>query len=239
MTSITYKEQQKRLENIWNDLLSEESESVDVSEYEAEGNESDSSSSSGSSYFKPRKRKAIQPRQACQEKNKKLKRSLSSPSSSTNILQNNNEETSSDQPHCENVRIPIDRSDMLEDLINRVVVANLVSSEDKDERQEDEEDIDLTWGPVTGQYQKDFPFTETSPGIVPELYDKFENTPYDFYKMIIDDELFGLFVTETNRYATQERQKKEKEKNKKSCTKIYKWKDTNEEELEKFLGILM
>jgi hypothetical protein len=52
--------------------------------------------------------------------------------------------------------------------------------------------------------------------------------------MIITDEIFELFVTETNRYAAQE-----KEKNRHKKARIQSWKDTDQAEMERFLGCIL
>ncbi|KAG5869232.1 hypothetical protein JTB14_035668 [Gonioctena quinquepunctata] len=62
------------------------------------------------------------------------------------------------------------------------------------------------WGPVTGSYLKKFDFleTENGTGFKAELYETMYNkTPYDFYKLFVNDDIINLMVTETNRYADQ------------------------------------
>lgn len=46
-------------------------------------------------------------------------------------------------------------------------------------------------------------FVEKTPEIGALAYDHHEKTPYDFFKLVRNDDIINIFVTETNRYAEQ------------------------------------
>lgn len=58
-------------------------------------------------------------------------------------------------------------------------------------------------------------------------------SPYDFYKMMIPDEIFQLFATEANIYTRQKKCKILR------MSRIKKWNDTSHTEMEKFVGYIM
>ncbi|KAJ8930105.1 hypothetical protein NQ314_017133 [Rhamnusium bicolor] len=88
------------------------------------------------------------------------------------------------------------------------------------------------WGPVTGNNKKNLQFSDNS-GIHTSLYDNYHKTSYDFFKLLITDDIIQLCVTETNRYAAQEKAKGSRR------SRIQEWKDTTQDEMEKFIGCIM
>lgn len=126
----------------------------------------------------------------------------------------------------------------IDEVIEQVIANNMVDIPiESDQESIDlnpDNQFDLIWGSVTGNNIKIIDFSEANHGIRADLYVNYEKSPYDFYKMIINDEIIDLFVTETNKYAAQE-------KNKVNFThgRLNKWKDTDKNEMEKFIGILM
>lgn len=144
----------------------------------------------------------------------------------TSTSKQNNDNNSADHPNGMN-----NVSQTIEDVISQFLLDDSSSSDE-----EDNVDLanNLTWGPVLGNL-KNFLFTEQNPGVKAIIYEEFYNkTPYDFYKLMVSDELINYIVIETNRYAQQCKQKNTSQK-----SRIIKWVDTNSEEIEKFLGIIV
>lgn len=138
----------------------------------------------------------------------------------------NNDNNSDDNPNGMN-----NVSQTIEDVISKFL---LVDSSSSDEEDNVDLAANLTWGPVLGNL-KFFLFTEQNPGVKAIIYEEFYNkSPYDFYKLMVSDELINHIVIETNRYAQQCKQKNTLQK-----SRIIRWVDTNLEEIEKFLGIII
>ncbi|KAK9687222.1 hypothetical protein QE152_g36596 [Popillia japonica] len=91
----------------------------------------------------------------------------------------------------------------IERIIEEVNAQNSVFIESDDDAA-DNEIFDIECGPVTRNNIKYFQFSENS-GVRISLYEDYHKTPYDFYKLLITDEIIQLCVTETNRYAAQEK----------------------------------
>lgn len=117
--------------------------------------------------------------------------------------------------------------------IEEVIAKYLIGSDEEDS--DNEVPIDVDWGPVDESVLNSFPFTEGQPGIKPSIYDNFhDKEPYDVFKLFITGDIIQHMVTETNRYAHQTIQKGHKPK-----SRLKHWVDTNSEEMELFLGILL
>ncbi|KAJ8968491.1 hypothetical protein NQ314_002279 [Rhamnusium bicolor] len=109
-----------------------------------------------------------------------------------------------------------------------------LSSSDEEENQ-NTNDCDYQWETVTGSHLKKISFNENSTGFRAELYETMYNkTPYDFYKLFVNDDIINLIVTETNRYAAQRIAK-----NVHPNARVKSWKPTNAEEIEKLLGTIL
>lgn len=62
------------------------------------------------------------------------------------------------------------------------------------------------------------------------------NTPYDYYKLFVCDDIIQKMVTETNKYAEEYIRNKT---NKKPKSRLHSWIPTDMEEMKRFLGVLM
>lgn len=134
--------------------------------------------------------------------------------------------------------IPIDDngtshiSRTIEDVIRNFRLQSASSSEDEDIQASDNQP---SWNPVRGIHLKKNPFTENDPGVKTEIHNQFfDKSPYNFYKLMVPDDVINHIVVETNRYAAQS-----KNKNIRRKSRIQKWMDTNSEEIERFFGIIM
>lgn len=88
------------------------------------------------------------------------------------------------------------------------------------------------WEPITNTSKLQmFDFAVATVGINEELHERyFDKSPYDFFRLFLTDEILRHIVNETNRYAAQEKAKITKPK-----SRVHKWTDTNENEIELFL----
>lgn len=92
------------------------------------------------------------------------------------------------------------------------------------------------WEPVAGN-RNSFAFTPLYTGVKPNLGQALQGEdPIAFFKHFIDDEVITLLVTETNRFAAQNIAAGAANQSKSRMTK---WVDTNNIEMQKFLGITM
>ncbi|KAK9727585.1 hypothetical protein QE152_g19084 [Popillia japonica] len=103
-------------------------------------------------------------------------------------------------------------------VIDRIVNDYPIEADEGGDEASSEDEI--TWSPVTGHY------------LILSISGQNTGTKANVYEfMMIDGEIFNLFVTETNRYALQERQKYRKPK-----ARINQWKETYQQEMEKFVA---
>lgn len=215
---MSYEKEQEKLMEMWNSVLSDESDfSPDVSEYEPSC-ESDSSNDS----IPPEKRQRVFQTNDIPSTNVQ----------SSNMKQSRSLEVEHNCIHDNEQIIDINNSENnIERIIEEVIAQNSVFIESDDDSA-DNEIFDIEWGPVTGNNIKYFQFSENS-GVRISLYEDYHKTPYDFYKLLITDEIIQLCVTETNRYAAQEKVKGTRK------SRIQEWKDTTPNEMEKFIGCIM
>lgn len=112
---------------------------------------------------------------------------------------------------------------MMEEMLEENVDGDLIRETEVDQE---------GWGDFEGR-QKSFPFTGPSgiqgTDIAPTI------TPLEAFFMFVDDEVFELIVTETNRYADQVKIEKEG----KQYARINMRSPTNREEIQKFLILLI
>lgn len=129
-----------------------------------------------------------------------------------------------------------DISDSALDTINEVI--ERIMQESDDESSEDEScdySDQLKWEDVSGRHLKLFPFTEKDVGVKEEIHGEyFDKGPYEIFKLFLTDEMLELMVIETNRYAAQCKASTTLPK-----ARIHQWRDTNLEEMECFIGILI
>ncbi|KAF2898136.1 hypothetical protein ILUMI_08034 [Ignelater luminosus] len=190
-----YEKEQKRLLELWNELMSasESDLSPDASNYESLRD-----SYSDSDPVTPQKRTKIFTDQPIQ------KPQFSIFSSSNNI----------------------------DEIIKQVIAHNINYEDESDEDDINQEtNTNFAWMQVSGIYLNDFSFTENNSKIRRHIYDDYQKSPYDFYKMLITDEIFQLFVNETNLYAHQE-----KTKSSTPISRIKQWRDTNQVEMKNSLN---
>lgn len=102
------------------------------------------------------------------------------------------------------------------------------------------QNLSNNWGPVGNKNDlTSIPFNKSrfKLGINPD-YSKtmVDCTPYDFWKLFVKDEVINKLVTETNRYADQQ---KNLRLNIKPNARINKWVDVDFNEMQKFLGVIL
>lgn len=88
------------------------------------------------------------------------------------------------------------------------------------------------WYPPTGTRQQVFPFTGT-PGVknIPQLCE----TELDYFLLFVDEEIINLMVTMTNCYAV----KTKITTTLRRSSRLNDWKDCDQQEMKKFIGLLM
>ncbi|XP_045467968.1 piggyBac transposable element-derived protein 4-like [Harmonia axyridis] len=105
------------------------------------------------------------------------------------------------------------------------------SDDDKNDNGNVAETDDLDrWGPCT-ELPVTFQFTRQS-GLKKDSLDL--NKPFDIYQQFITNEIIDLIVSETNRYASQLKSKPLRPR-----SLLHKWVDTNREEMQRFLAVLL
>lgn len=96
---------------------------------------------------------------------------------------------------------------------------------------------DIIWDAVGTYNLKQFDCT--APGgirVSDEVRNNYrEGTPYDFYKIFLSNDMLQLIVEETNRYAQQMKTSE----NLPPKSRINKWVDTDDKQIEKLMGIIM
>lgn len=237
----SYENDQDRLKKLWDEVLSasEEDFSPDVSEYEP----SDSVSSSEEDAEIPRKQIKVCRKSAIPVKNVSKDENMPSTSFTEDFVPPRDVIPESglvlsDVSNITSSKVePTPLSfDNIDKTIEMVIQQNLNYEQ---EEALDENEIDrvtnISWSPVTGMYLRKIPLTVTNSGIQTSIYESYLKRPYDFYKMMINDDIIDMFVSQTNLYAEQ--QKVVQERVKKS--RIHAWRNTNREEMEKFLGCIM
>lgn len=109
------------------------------------------------------------------------------------------------------------------------------SSSDESNEEENQDSVSpqmkVTWGPVTGKNLKSYRYSEYTK-ISDTVYQNYHlKTPYDFFKLLFSNQIIDHIVVETNRYAEQCIGN--------SIIQSENWHDTNKQEMEVFIGILM
>ena len=124
-----------------------------------------------------------------------------------------------------------DESSESDDRILFTALQPQVLDEEEDEADEAVQGSgDDCWGDFAGR-QQSFPFCGQK-GVQRNV--SRESSPMDIYQLLINDEVINHIVLETNRYANQTITSKPPTKN----SRLYKWTDTNPEEVKKFLGLV-
>lgn len=82
---------------------------------------------------------------------------------------------------------------------------------------------------------KNFHFDVQNTGINPDIYVNYhDKEPYDFFTIFLTPEVLANIVNQTNIYAEQQ-----KKKTKFTKSRFHKWVNTNEDEIKKFMGIIL
>lgn len=248
---MSYEKEQSRLHNLMQELLSDEENSPfgDVyssDEYHPESyNSSDSDSSLLSASFRKSKRMKMKKTRSSGQGELMIHSKLYTQNisrsktiyqtfftdihrpSTSSISHSAENETISARKSCSTIHI----TETIED-----VIAQFRLDESSSEPENTSPPIgDPIWGPVRGNNLKHFPLTEPNPGVKAEIYERFyDKTPYDFYKLMVTDDIISHIVLETNRYAEQC-----KTRNNLPKSRIKTWANTTSDEIERFFGIIM
>ena len=225
---MSYEKEQQNLQKLWDDVLSASEDDFSASESDYEPSDSELSTSEEDPET-PRKKIRI-----TLSPERKFKQALKStenlPSTSAKRVvfldaPSSRPELPTASPSTNNI----------DEIIEQVIQQNINYSDEGTELEKNSEArSEVTWSDVTGVNFNNIPFTVPNPGICTPLFDFFEKSPYEFYKMLVTDEIFDLFVSETNLYAEQQ-----KSREKSSKARIQKWKSTDRAEMEKFVGCIM
>ena len=170
-----YEAEQKRLQKIWDEIMSDEG---DCNEFDNGSSsdeyvpDADTSSSSSSSDVSDTPQTSVV---GCKHQE---------PRPSTSRAQSDSDE---------------EVIDTVNQAIESVITQHAVSTDD-DEARVDE----IIWRQVDKTSLKHFPFTVNDTGIKVNLYEEFINSSvYDCYKLFVTDDIIQFMVHETNRYAEQ------------------------------------
>ncbi|XP_054728782.1 piggyBac transposable element-derived protein 4-like [Anastrepha obliqua] len=128
-----------------------------------------------------------------------------------------------------------------EEVINNIeeVFESLALEENREESDEEQENrvagepqiINAVWSEYEGRH-KTLTFSGKS-GLQVDVPQSV--TPFDVFRLFIDDEIINLIVLETNRYAEQQQIAKELKRE----SRMKKWTTTNSDEMKKFLGLVL
>lgn len=216
----SYEAEQKKLQALWNELLSDEESNSEFGDvylsdgYSPSGTESSDSAESSSSLPKKKLIKI--------DKGKQTVENSGASTSRQGILDN--------------------RQDNIIDQVIQDVISEYTVETDESENENDiqvsantDDLCNLQWRPVDGMSLKNIPFVPGDVGISNTIYADFYNKePIDIFKLFLTDDIILHMVNETNRYAEQRLLKNTMPK-----SRIKKWIPTDKLEMEKFLGILL
>ena len=96
------------------------------------------------------------------------------------------------------------------------------------------QNTNIVWREPDGTSIRQFEFDNSQTGIKPEFYNMYNQTPYDFYKLFVTDNIMEHMVFQTNLYAEQVMNVRKKLKG-----HVKEWVPTTKAELEQFLGLLL
>lgn len=132
-----------------------------------------------------------------------------------------------------------DEDEEVPDTIDQIL-ENLALEENREERDEEEEEdvvgseteiINAVWSEYESRH-KTFTFSGKS-GLQVDVPQSI--TPFEAFRLFIDDEVINVIVLETNRYAEQQLAAKGLKRE----SRMKKWTPTNSDEMKKFLGLLI
>ncbi|KAF2883946.1 hypothetical protein ILUMI_22238 [Ignelater luminosus] len=165
---MSYETNKKRLLELWNEVMSvsESDLSPDASDYEPLHD-----SDSNSDPVTPQKRtKIFNSNEPHSDKEMKF-------DGSTN---------SAGQPIQKPQPSTPSSSNNIDEIIEQVIAHNINYEDDINQ----ETNTNFAWMQVSGIHLNDFSFTENNSGIRRYIYDDYQKSPYDFYKMLVRDEIF-------------------------------------------------
>jgi hypothetical protein len=123
----------------------------------------------------------------------------------------------------------------IRDSIERVIQEFRCDSDSASDNEDDINEDNLDWHPVTGMFLDPFQFTELDPGLCDLIKTNFkDSSPYEIYSYFLNDCLLQYISEETNKYAGQLIRKGVSRK-----ARLNDWKDTNSDELRHFFGIII
>jgi len=204
-----YEADQKQLQKLWEEVMSADEDECDFSSDDSEYEPEDTDTSDSDQSIPKRKSIAEIIKSPCIKRVKRIVKIGTNDSSNFNRNLQVEEPQPSTSTCSSNTSTSNNDAQNIDDLIESVIAQNI-------DYEYDDENINnslqtengvLTWGPVTGNYIQNISFRLNDTGILPHIYDHFQKTPYDFYKMVITDDIIQLFVDETNMYAQQEQNK--------------------------------
>lgn len=120
------------------------------------------------------------------------------------------------------------------DVIIEEVIRQFAEQDDETEN----DGVGPAWHYVDGSHLKNIDFALRNAGIKPDLYDMYNNDPYDFFKLFLTDDIIAYIVDQTNIYAAQFLSNNQRN-NKANPKKTKAWAPTNPQEMETFFGIVL
>lgn len=96
-------------------------------------------------------------------------------------------------------------SDTIQQTIEAVISEYILSDEnDNGDAAPNDNDNVINWFEPDGSFIKQFSFMEPTPGIKQYIIDSYyDKKPYNFFKLLLTDEIIAEICKETNRYAEQ------------------------------------
>lgn len=129
-----------------------------------------------------------------------------------------------------------ENANSIDDAINAVLACENEHSDDETHEMQEEDNELPNWKTIDESAKlMTFDYTVNAEGIRDEILEAYLfKDPYDFFKLFLTDEIINLIVIETNRYGSQ---MKERARTLKS--RISRWYETDDNEIETFLGLLL
>lgn len=179
----SYEQGQKKLEALLQEALSDEDGSLFGDTYLSDEYtvDSDDSDTTENSCTEPPPKKCLRSGKKESETSSSVNYITSQPSTSTDV------------------RSIVTDSISITQTIEEVI-KNMTANSDEDildsSTQNNVQIEDIIWGPVTDDSLNNFGFVDEGSGYRVELYDTYSNkTPYDFYKLFLDEDLLHILVS--------------------------------------------
>lgn len=172
---MSYEEEQRRLQNLWNDFLSDE----EIDDY----NRAYEDDATSDEYIPSSENSDTDSETSFQPPAKKLKKKEVVLKSSTAVEEAGPSNRIVDFQHLDSI------DQTIEDVINSIPDMDLDNSIYNIETEHFE------WLPATGEHLKNICFIETHPGFLTNFYAAYDKTPYDFYKIFVNDSMINMIVS--------------------------------------------